>query len=1055
MHGIDLGPAGRLHDAAGVGIERLQVTPLAFVEKDVKRERRFTRAADTGHHIELAARNIDRQTPEVVFLGVDDLNIVGEGRPCFPRLGPRLFDAMHLAHGLLIFTQGLGGVRGRMLAHALGRPLCHQQATGLPALWSEVNQPVGRADHVEVMFDDDQRMAGVEQFAQCAHEFGNVVKMQTRGRFVKQKKRAAPGRPERQRLFAGAGGFAGARQKARELQALGFTARQRRHGLPELDVLQPDIDDGLQCAHHLPVLREQLNGFAHREIKHIGHAEQPGLALNGDLQNLGPVALAVAVRAAQVDVAQELHLDMLEAGPAADRAASVAIVEAELAGGVTALPGQRCLRKQLAHGVPGADIAGRVGARRFADGGLVDKHHVGQVVGAHQPVMQTRRFRGLAELAQQRGRQNVLHQGGLARAAHARHHHQALQRKVHRQVLQVVVACAFQNQPRRVVGDRALQPHADLLARTEVVAGQCVGMPEIFGCAVKHNLAALLAGAGAHVYHSVGRQHHGRVVLDHHQGVAGVAQPVHGLGDAAHVARMQADGRLVEHEQRVDQRGAQRRREVDALHLAARQGTALPVQREVADADIRQIPEPGLDFLKQGLQRLLLRVVADGRHGKTAREFSQTVNRQAHQVMQAQARQGLKLGAAPLRPDRQETLGRRQRRIGGLLGAQAPEQRFKLQACAAAGLAKGVAAVLGQQHTNVHLVGFALEVGKKALDAKPVLIPFAVPVGGAVDDPGLLLGRELVPGRVARNSGHFGVAHQIVLRLLPRRGLHHLDGTGTQRELVVGNHQPVVHADDAAKALAGGACAHRGVEGKKRRRRLGIAGVAVRAMQARGKAPHLFLLAVRRQVFHPGIVTTINRLHIHVQAAAAFQRRLDRLDDTNLFTGVQAQPVSHHIKQLVGPCRRGNFALGMHTRETAGRQPLLKLLGAGVARQFNRKGQDHARIPPLGARHQLGVNRLGRVVPDDLRGLLVEQLGGARIQQLEMVIELRHGAHGGAGGAHRVGLVNRDGRRHAFDLVHGGLVHAVKKLPRIGRESLYIPPLTLREQRIEDQRGFA
>ena len=66
-------------------------------------------------------------------------------------------------------------------------------------------------------------------------------------------------------------------------------------------------------------------------------------------------------------------------------------------------------------------------------------------------------------------------------------------------------------------------------------------MPQIFGRAVENNLAAFLARAGAHVDHAVGGQHHGRVMLDDDQRVAGVAQPVHGLCNAVHVARMQAD----------------------------------------------------------------------------------------------------------------------------------------------------------------------------------------------------------------------------------------------------------------------------------------------------------------------------------------------------------------------------------------------------------------------------------------------------------------------------------------------------------------------------------
>ncbi len=71
IHGIHLGPPGGLDDAAGVGVERLQVTALAFVEHNVKRQRGFARAADAGNHVELAVRNLHAQVFQVVLFGVN------------------------------------------------------------------------------------------------------------------------------------------------------------------------------------------------------------------------------------------------------------------------------------------------------------------------------------------------------------------------------------------------------------------------------------------------------------------------------------------------------------------------------------------------------------------------------------------------------------------------------------------------------------------------------------------------------------------------------------------------------------------------------------------------------------------------------------------------------------------------------------------------------------------------------------------------------------------------------------------------------------------------
>jgi hypothetical protein len=166
--------------------------------------------------------------------------------------------------------------------------------------------------------------------------------------------------------------------------------------------------------------------------------------------------------------------------------------------------------------------------------------------------------------------------------------------------------------PRRRPGEGA---SAGALAPGEVLRRQRLRRAQRSRRAEEHDLAAALAGAGAHVEDAVGLEHDLRVVLDHHQRVAGVAQAAHDADDAAHVARVQADGGLVEHEQRVDQRGAERRGEVDALHLAAGERARLAVEREVAEADLAQVREPRADLGEQQVGGLVQR----GRAGRARR----------------------------------------------------------------------------------------------------------------------------------------------------------------------------------------------------------------------------------------------------------------------------------------------------------------------------------------------------------------------------------------------------------------------------------------------------
>jgi hypothetical protein len=88
-------------------------------------------------------------------------------------------------------------------------------------------------------------------------------------------------------------------------------------------------------------------------------------------------------------------------------------------------------------------------------------------------------------------------------------------------------------------------------------------------------VAALLAARRPELYHIVGGFHRLGIVLDHDHRVAGVAQAAEQLEQPLHVARVQPDGRLVQHVERVDELGAERVGEADPLRLA-------PGQRRVA-----------------------------------------------------------------------------------------------------------------------------------------------------------------------------------------------------------------------------------------------------------------------------------------------------------------------------------------------------------------------------------------------------------------------------------------------------------------------------------------
>ena len=365
---------------------------------------------------------------------------------------------------------------------------------------------------------------------------------------------------------------------AGQLEALRLAARQGRHRLAQLEVFKAHFGQRRERGPHFGFALKEHQGFVDGHVQHIGDRAFSDRVLDGDLEHLRAKAPAVAIGAAQIHIRQELHLNVLEAVAAAGRAAAVAGVEAEGAGGVAAFLGNGFFCKELAHRVPGADVAGRIGARRLAYGGLVDHDHLADVFGAAQ-LAKCARHLGRAALGfEQGGVQHVLDQCRLARTGHAGDRDQMAKRNGDIDVFEVVRAGAEQFYFRRVAfgwigGDAGI----GAFVAGKVLRGERVGVAQLRLCAEEHHIAAALARARAHVEQAVGFEHDLRVVLDHHQRVAGVAQPLHHADDAAHVARVQANGRLVQHEQRVDKGGAQRRGEVDALHLAAREGSRLAV----------------------------------------------------------------------------------------------------------------------------------------------------------------------------------------------------------------------------------------------------------------------------------------------------------------------------------------------------------------------------------------------------------------------------------------------------------------------------------------------
>ena len=98
----------------------------------------------------------------------------------------------------------------------------------------------------------------------------------------------------------------------------------------------------------------------------------------------------------------------------------------------------------------------------------------------------------------------------------------------------------------------------------------------------------MLAGTRSHVDEVIRGAHRALVVLDDHDRVAEVTQPLERRDQPLVVALVKADRRLVEDVKHADERRPDLGREPDPLCLAARKRRGRPLERQVADPDVVQ-----------------------------------------------------------------------------------------------------------------------------------------------------------------------------------------------------------------------------------------------------------------------------------------------------------------------------------------------------------------------------------------------------------------------------------------------------------------------------------
>src|ERR1700733_6100292 len=87
--------------------------------------------------------------------------------------------------------QGLARVGFFCAGDEFGRALRHDAASTFTAFRTEIDDPIGLFDHVEVVLDDQHGVAEGNQTLEHIQEFADIVKVQTGRWFVENVKSAA------------------------------------------------------------------------------------------------------------------------------------------------------------------------------------------------------------------------------------------------------------------------------------------------------------------------------------------------------------------------------------------------------------------------------------------------------------------------------------------------------------------------------------------------------------------------------------------------------------------------------------------------------------------------------------------------------------------------------------------------------------------------------------------------------------------------------------------------------------------------------------------------
>ncbi len=224
------------------------------------------------------------------------------------------------------FGEGFSGVGILAGGDVFGRAFRDDSPAAFPAFGTEIQNPVGGFNHVQIVFHHQDGVAGIDETVQHFEQLFDVREMQPGGGFIQEINRL-PGR-----AFAE---FAG------EFDALSLPAGKRGRGLAELEIIQAHIVQGLQQAMNFGHVLEMNQGFLHVHVEDFRDV----LAFVANFQRLAVETPAFADFARHPDIGQKIHLQLFRAVTFAGFAPPAGDVETESPGFVAPQAGLRQMRE--------------------------------------------------------------------------------------------------------------------------------------------------------------------------------------------------------------------------------------------------------------------------------------------------------------------------------------------------------------------------------------------------------------------------------------------------------------------------------------------------------------------------------------------------------------------------------------------------------------------------------------------------------------------------------------------------------------------------------------